>query len=188
MSEKYLVDEIKNISLSMFRKNFFGVFHGSISAKIEDNKFIINKNNAIFDGLNESNMITLSSKKDYRWNEASIDSDIHLSIYKNISDAKFICYTMPPFTVAYSLEHNSIIPKDYFGDAELGKIDIYDPKNFDDWYERAEVEIYRYFKEKNKKFVVVKGYGVYSYDRDISNLAKTVALIENSCKILTYLN
>ena len=44
----YSTNEIKKISLSMFRKNFFGVFHGSISARVEKNQFIINKQSAIF--------------------------------------------------------------------------------------------------------------------------------------------
>ena len=34
MDLKYCASEISNIALSMFRKNFFGVFHGSISARI----------------------------------------------------------------------------------------------------------------------------------------------------------
>ncbi|MDR3345812.1 MAG: class II aldolase and adducin N-terminal domain-containing protein [Campylobacteraceae bacterium] len=182
--QKYLVDEIREISLSMFRKNFFGIYHGSISARVEQDKFIINKKTAIFDGLNEDSLVEIYSKKDYRWNEASIDTDIHLNIYKNISEAKYVCYAMPPFTVAYTLSHNSIIPKDYFGAKRIGKTNIYDPKQFDDWYERADVEICRYFIEKNTNIMVIKGYGIYAYDRDIHNMAKNVALIENTCRVL----
>ncbi|MDR0468252.1 MAG: class II aldolase and adducin N-terminal domain-containing protein [Campylobacteraceae bacterium] len=184
----FLVNEIKQISLSMFRKNFLGIFHGSISAKVSQDRFIINKKDAIFDNLNDDDLIELSSKKDYRWSDASIDSDIHLKIYKNIGEAKYICYAMPPYTVAYTINHNNIIPKDYFGAMELGKINIYDPKNFDDWYERADVEISRYLEEKREKFMIIKGYGIYAYDRDINNLAKNIALIENSCKILILSN
>ncbi|MDR0408752.1 MAG: class II aldolase and adducin N-terminal domain-containing protein [Campylobacteraceae bacterium] len=181
---KYLVSEISDIALSMFRKNFFGIYHGSISARIEQNKFLINKKNAIFDGLNEENLVEIYSKKDYRWNETSIDAEIHLNIYKNISEAKYVCYAMPPFTVAYTLNHNTIIPKDYFGATKIGKLDIYDPKQFSDWYERAAVEICRYFADKKTNIMVIKGYGVFAYDRDIHNMAKNVALIENTCKVL----
>jgi L-fuculose-phosphate aldolase len=182
--QKHLVEEIREISLSMFRKNFFGIYHGSISARAERDKFIINKKTAIFDGLDEDNLVEIYSKKDYRWNEASIDADIHLNIYKNINEAKYVCYAMPPFTIAYTLNHNAIIPKDYFGAKRIGKINIYDPKQFDDWYERAEVEIYRYFIEKNTNLMVIKGYGIYTYNRDIHDMAKNVALIENTCRVL----
>ena len=34
---------LKTISLSMFRKNFFGIFHGSLSVKLEEGHFLINK-------------------------------------------------------------------------------------------------------------------------------------------------
>ena len=186
--DSFLINEIKQTSLAMFRKNFFGIFHGSISAKISQDRFIINKKDAIFDNLQENNLIELTSKKDYRWSDASIDSDIHFEIYKNISEAKYVCYAMPPFTVAYTINHNNIIPKDYFGLTELGKIDIYDPRDFDDWYERADVEISRYLEEKKKNFIVIKGYGIYAFSRDINSLAKNIALIENGCKILTLSN
>lgn len=184
--QNYLIDDLKNISLSMFRKDFIGIFHGALSARVEQNRFIINKKDTIFDDVKKSDFIELYSKKDYRWNEASLDADIHLNIYKNINEAKYICYAMPPFTTSYSLVHEDISPKDYFGAMGLGTIEVYDPKQFEDWYERAEIEIYRYLKEKSTNIMVIKGYGIYAYDRDIHQLAKKIALLENSCKLLYY--
>ena len=183
---KYLLNDLKHVSLSMFRKNFIGIFHGSLSARIEQNKFFINKKDTIFDDVKDDDFIQLYSKKDYRWNEASLDADIHLHIYQNINEAKYICYAMPPFVTAYSLSHDNIIPKDYFGSVKFGSIDIYDPKQFEDWYERADIEIYRYMIEKKTNIIVIKGYGIYVYDRDMLQLAKTIALLENSCKLLYY--
>jgi L-fuculose-phosphate aldolase len=184
MIEEYLANQLKDVSLSMFRKNFFGIYHGSISARVEYNRFIINKKDAIFDGLKTSDLIELSGKKDYRWNDASIDADIHLSIYKNISEAKYICYAMPPFTTAYTLTHEEIIPEDYFGATRFKWVQVYDPKQFEDWYERADVEIYRYLKENKTNVIVIRGYGVYAYGRDIHQIAKSIAVLENSCKLL----
>ena len=115
MNIEYSISEIKKISSSMFKKNFLGIFHGSISARIEHNQFVINKKDAIFDGLNDNDLTLLYSKKDYRWNDASIDADIHLNIYKNIAEAKYVCYSMPPFITAYSINHSFFEPKDYFG-------------------------------------------------------------------------
>jgi len=184
--QKHLLGDLKHISLSMFRKDFIGIFHGSISARVEQNKFLINKKNTIFDDVNNEDFISLRSNRDYRWKEASQDADIHLNIYQNINEAKYICYAMPPFLTAYSLVHESIIPKDYFGSMKFESIPIYDPKQFEDWYERADIEIYRYLKEAKTNVIVIKGYGLYVYDRDITQLAKTIALLENSCKLLYY--
>ncbi len=178
--------EISAVALAMFRKNFLGIFHGSISARIKQDKMIINTKNAIFDRLQDSYLMELCSKKDYRWNEASLDADIHFNIYKNINEAKFICSTMPPFITAYTLNHEYIEPKDYFGYARFGKMQIYEAGNFDDWYERADVEIPKYLKENDINTMVIRGYGVYCYDRDIYELAKSVAILENSCRILNY--
>ena len=184
MELEHSINEIKTISLSMFRKNFFGVFHGSISAKVEKNQFIINKQNAIFDNLKDDDLTLLSSKKDYRWNEASLDADIHLNIYKNINEARFVCYAMPPYATAYAMKHEKIVPKDYFGYMRFNEILVYDPKQYDDWYERAETEIYRYMVEKNTNIIIIKGYGIYAYSRSPQLLAKEIALLENSCKLL----
>ena len=184
MELEHSINEIKTISLSMFRKNFFGVFHGSISARVEKNQFIINKQNAIFDNLKDDDLTLLSSKKDYRWNDASLDADIHLNIYKNINEARFVCYAMPPYATAYAMKHEKIVPKDYFGYMRFNEILVYDPKQYDDWYERAETEIYRYMLEKNTNIIIIKGYGIYAYSRSPQLLAKEIALLENSCKLL----
>ena len=181
-----ILRSLKTISLAMFRKNFFGIFHGSLSVKLEEGHFLINTKDAVFDDLNQDSFIMLYHKQDYRWNEASVDAFIHSLIYQNIPNAKYIAYGMPPFTISYTLTHNKIIPRDYFGYKVLGALDVYDPKDFDNWYERADIEINRYFKESNKKIMVIRGYGVYVYHRDLLMLSKLLALLENTCKVLHF--
>lgn len=184
MNRANLKRKLSNLALSMFRKDFFGIYHGSMSAKTESNRFLINTKEAVFDDIDESSLIELYYKKDYRWNMASIDSNIHFSIYSQISDAKFICFSMPPFTTAYSLDNSIIIPKDYFGHKELGSIPIIDPKQFDDWYDRAQSEIAYYMQTNKTDIMVIKGYGVYIYNRDLNMMAKKLAILEKSCRLL----
>jgi len=184
MNRQNLKSKLSTLALSMFRKDFFGIYHGSLSAKTESNRFIINTKEAVFDAIDEANLIELYFKKDYRWNQASIDSKIHFSIYSQISEAKFICFSMPPFTTAYSLKHNIISPKDYFGHKDIGSIEIFDPKQFDDWYDRAESEIAYYFQTKKTNIMVIRGYGVYTYNRDLHEMAKQIAVLEKSCRLL----
>ena len=186
MLEQHLVNELKAVSLSMFRKDFLGIFHGSISAKIENNTFVINKANSIFDELTDDDFVELYTKKDYRWNCASQDSDIHMHIYNNISEAKYVCYSMPPFTTAYALTHEKIIPRDYFGITTIGEKEIYNPKNFDTWYKRAHLEIYEHLKKHDTDTMIIRGYGIYAYSRDLIDLVKRVAILENSVKLLHY--
>ncbi len=184
MNRQNLKTKLATLALSMFRKDFFGIYHGSISAKSESNRFIINTKEAVFDAIDDSNLIELYFKRDYRWNQASIDSRIHFSIYSQISEAKFICFSMPPFTTAYSLKHNIISPRDYFGHKEVGSIEIFDPKQFDDWYDRAESEIAYYFQTNKTNIMVIRGYGVYTYNRDLHEMAKQLAVLEKSCRLL----
>jgi len=182
--QNHLIKELKAASLSMFSKNFVGIFHGSLSAKVEEGKFIINGRDAVFDHLEDEDFIELYTKKDYRWTNASIDADIHLNIYQNISEAKYISYTMAPFVTAYAMKHDVIIPKDYFGDQIIGEQHVYDPGSFDTWYSRAKDEIYRYFEESDSDMMIIRGYGLFSYSRDLNTLIKKIAILENSCKIL----
>lgn len=184
MNRKYVKSQLTSLALSMFRKDFFGIYHGSLSAKLESNLFVINTGEAVFDSIGEDNLIELYFNRDYRWKEASMDAGIHLGIYKHISEAKFITFTMPPFTTAYSLNHNVIIPKDYFGYRDLGKITIYDPKQFDDWYERAASEIPQHFQSNSTNIIVIRGYGVYAYSRNLHDMTKRLAILEKSCRLL----
>ena len=184
MNLESLNKKLSSLALSMFRKDFFGIYHGSISAKTESNRFLINTKEAVFDSLDDQTLIELFFKKDYRWNQASIDSKIHFSIYSQISEAKFVCFTMPPFTTAYSLEHNIIRPKDYFGYKEIGSIEIVDPKHFEDWYERADSKIALYFQTNETNIMVIRGYGVYAFNRDLHEMAKQLAILEKSCRLL----
>ena len=184
MNRANLKEKLSTLALSMFRKDFFGIYHGSMSAKTESNRFLINTKEAIFDALEDKSLIELYFKKDYRWKQASIDSNIHFSIYSQISEAKFVCFSMPQFTTAYSLQHDFITPKDYFGHHELGTISVVDPKKFEDWYDRADSEIAYYFQTKKTNIMVIRGYGVYAYSRDIHDMAKRLAILEKSCRLL----
>jgi L-fuculose-phosphate aldolase len=185
--DAYLLNELKHVSHSMFNKNYFGVFHGSISAKVAVNAFVINKKEIILDEVNEDRFIELvcNIKKDYRWKDASADAEIHEKIYRSLPQAKYISYTMPPYATAYSLNHDVIIPKDYYGAKVLKNIFVYDPKGFDDWEERASDEISEFFQNNNSHLLLIKGFGLISYDRDLTEMVKKVAILENSCRLLT---
>ncbi|MEN4052423.1 MULTISPECIES: class II aldolase and adducin N-terminal domain-containing protein [Sulfurimonas] len=184
MNKQHLKDKLSSLALSMFRKDFFGIYHGSLSAKTESSRFLINTKEAVFDAIDNNSLIELYFKKDYRWKQASIDASIHHSIYSQISEAKFVCFSMPQFTTAYSLNHNIIVPKDYFGHKEIGSIEIFDPKQFEDWYERAQSEIAYYFQTNKTNIMVIRGYGVYAYSRDMHEMAKQLAILEKSCRLL----
>ena len=185
--DRHLLQELKRISHSMFSKNYFGVFHGSISAKVTINAFIINRKETILDEIHEGQFIKLTceSKKDYRWKDASVDANIHQSIYSNIPNAKYISYTMPPYTTAYSLDHSLIVPQDYYGQTILKEIAVYDPKDFNDWEARAPQEISNFFINHKTHLLLIKGFGLISYDRNLTEMVKKVAVLENSCRLLT---
>lgn len=63
MNKARLKNQLSLLALSMFRKDFFGIYHGSLSAKTDTNRFIINKKEAVFDDINENSLIEDLMKK-----------------------------------------------------------------------------------------------------------------------------
>lgn len=186
MINQKTVKHLSDLSLTLFRKNFFGIYHGAISAKVDHNSFIINTADAIFDEMDEKSFCELSTvKQDYRWNLASIEAHIHATIYNNIHEAKYIAFGVPIYTTAYTFDHDEIILNDYFGKTNFGKIPVIDPGVFSTWYDRNALEITKYLKEADTHVMIIKGIGMYVYDRDINELVKKVAIIENSCRLLS---
>ena len=185
MMDKHLIEDITHISLSLFNKNFFSVYHGSISARITSSGFIINSKDTILNEVTEDSLVRLDcQKRDYRWNLASMDVHIHENIYETIPNAKYISYTMPPYSTAYSLKHGKVLPADYYGKKVLGEVIIYDPKNIDNWLERAPYEIPKFFQKHDTNLLLIKGFGLIAYDRDITEMAKKISILENSCRLL----
>jgi len=185
MVDKHLIDDIKHISLSLFNKNFFSVYHGSISARMSQSEFVINSKDTILNEVTEESLVKLDcNKRDYRWSLANADVHIHENMYETIPNAKYVCYSMPPYATAYSLKHGKVSPMDYYGKKVLGEIIVYDPKNIDDWLERAPYEIPQFFQKHDTHLLLVKGFGLISYDRDITDMAKKISILENSCRLL----
>ncbi len=185
MIDEKIVKHLCDISLTLFNKNFFGIYHGSISKKIDHTGFIINQKDAIFDKVKSDSLCELSMNNyDYTWKVASIEADIHNAIYNQIHEAKYIVCGMPPYTTAYSLNHDDIILEDYFGKIMFDTIIVHDPGDFETWYERNKFEIPTLLKLSQNHLIVIKGVGVYGYDRDMNELVKKVAILENSCRIL----
>jgi L-fuculose-phosphate aldolase len=185
MMDKHLIEEIQHISLSLFNKDFFSVYHGSLSARVSANEFIITSKETILDEVSEDSLVKLDChKRDYRWSMANSDVHIHERIYENIPNAKYISYTMPPYATAYALRHAKVSPADFYGQKILGDIMVYDPKNIEDWLERAPHEIAKFFQNHNTHLLLIKGFGLISYDRDIREMAKKISILENSCRLL----
>lgn len=186
MVDNAIVNQLTDLSLTMFRKNFFGIYHGAISAKLDTESFVINTRDAIFDEMSSKSFCELNlNKQDYRWNIASIEAFVHSTIYSNIHEAKFIAFGMPIYTTAYTLVHDRIKFEDYFGATTFGTLEIYNPGDFKTWYDRNSLEITRYLKESVHNTMIIKGIGTYIYDRDLTELVKKVAILENSVRLLS---
>jgi L-fuculose-phosphate aldolase len=92
---------------------------------------------------------------------------------------------MPNYTTAYTFEHDNIQFEDFFGKTTFGNLKVYDPGDFSTWYQRNALEVTKYLKESSNNVMIVKGVGTYVYDRDVHQLVKKIAILENSCRLLS---
>ena len=56
--------------------------------------------------------------------------------------------------------------------------------NISDWLERAPYEIPLFFQKNDTHLLLIKGFGLISYDRDLTEMAKKISILENSCRLL----
>jgi L-fuculose-phosphate aldolase len=165
---------------TLFQKGLFHTYQTSFSVRTENDRFIINKKDAVF---TEKDIFTeVHYMKDLSWNEASRDINIHSYIYQKVSTAKCIAHIFPVNLVTYSLYHHQFKPLDYYGMSVIDKKEIYEIEDIDNFEEQIENIIYPRVLKEN--IFIIKGYGAYIYDRDLKELAKKASILENSANIL----
>jgi len=184
MQKKYLKEKLEKVACSLYDKDLLGIHLGSISFRSESAKFVINKREAFFNQLDSDSMIELHFQTDYRYNQASKDATIHQQIYHNFLDAKFVLFVSSAAIITYTLKHDILYPKDFFAKSEFGILEIYDIGDTKSWKQRKNGEIMNYFKEQDKKIMLIRGYGVYIYGRDIYEMVRKIEILERSCKVL----
>lgn len=180
MIKEKMVSEYKAVSKALFLKGFFHIYHGSISLRTDDDKFMINQKDELF---SEPKLYTeVHYQRDLSWNDSSKDTEIHAIIYQKIPMAKCIAHIFPTSLVTYSLFHRKIKPIDYFGDQLIGTKPIHDFKAYSDWEDQADAVIATRLKDDN--IMIIKGFGAFIWERNLKQLAKKASILENSAKIL----
>ena len=82
-------------------------------------------------------------------------------------------------------ENSTIEFEDYFGAMTFDTIEVYDPGDFATWHKRSEEEIVDSLSKNKNHMMIIRGVGMYGYDRDIMKLVRKIAILENSCKLLS---
>jgi len=176
---------LSSISKMLFESSLFGLYNGSISLKRDHNCFIINKRDCFFASITPDMFYELSiEEKNYNWRLGSINSNLHLDIYNNFHEAKYIISAMPPNVSALSFLTDEIVPIDYFGIKHFKNIKVHILDDLMNWHENASSSIINYFKNSEHNIVVVRGIGIYAYGRDMDELVEKISVLEDSARLL----
>jgi L-fuculose-phosphate aldolase len=179
-----LKETYKEILNLLIMKEMFHIYQTSFSIRTENDKFLINKKDALF--LKDEFFTEVHYKKDLSWNMASDDVNIHSFIYQKISTAKCIAHIFPINLVTYSLYHRQFKPIDFYGETIVGNNKIFLIE--DTKYAKEEIENIIKKNIINNDILIISGYGAYIFDRDEKELAKKASVLENSAKILLKIN
>ncbi len=175
-------DSLKKICGMLFEKDFFGVSFGSISQRINEESFMINKENAILRHVNENDFCKLVANESIRWNEASYDSYIHYAIYKTIKEAKFIIHSFSPYIAAYCYQSSYLnISKMSKEGIKSDVLRVFDTGVTDD--EQLQNQIPTYFVNTNQNIVLTRKSGTWSYGKDLNEACENLYHLEHLCKI-----
>ncbi|OSS43157.1 Ribulose-5-phosphate 4-epimerase [Desulfurella amilsii] len=174
-----MISEFKRIGDMLFLMGLVDASSGNMSSKVKDGIWITKTGMSLF-GLKSKDIVKIELERDVRWNAASSEVELHVNIYKKIDEVKAIVHAHSPYTVALSIKHSKITPKDHEGRLFLKQVDVLDIKNWDE----AKYAIAQYFFESKKQIVVAKGHGVFAISDNLFNASKLVSALEFSSKII----
>lgn len=161
-----MVDEIKKYARIMYEKNFLYGLKGSISARFEDDYFIINKN-IIYDE-SDRYFTKLALNENYKYKDASNESNMHSLIYNNFSQAKVMAVVVSDSILkinqkGYLLAKNNNIYSQNFNILDDSK------------------KIINHIKLTN--YILLKDYGLVIFSRDFNELFSNIFSIDLAAKI-----
>lgn len=161
-------EEIMRYAKIMYEKNFLYGLDGSISYKLDNDNFIINKNLIYNNDINYFTKLQLN--KNYKYTYASKDSLYHSYIYSSISQAKVIAV---------------IVSENILKACNLGILN-YDNKNIiinSNLILNNKNELISQFNNLNKKYLLIKNFGLLIYDRDFNTLFANIFKLDLITKI-----
>lgn len=179
----YLQNKVGEI----FRKNFFNTCLDSVSTRSFNKSFLVHQIQTNFlTELKENHLLEIYlNKNDYNLDHKLLYINIHKHIYLEIESAKFILITTPPNILSLSLRDKCIMPIDYYGAKYFKVLKVFNPKKLINWDKRAVDNIITFFKDNmNLNIMVIKGFAVINYGRDIDDISSKLNLLENSCRII----
>lgn len=158
--------EIMKYAKIMYEKNFLYGLDGSLSTKIDNNLFLINKNLIFSDDISYFTKLQLG--ENYKYKDANKDAKFHSLIYSNISQAKVVAVIVSEFIL------------------KICKLGIINYKNtniitYPNSILNNKNELISQLNNKN--YLLIKDFGLLIYDRDFTSLFSNVFKVDLMAKI-----
>lgn len=151
---------------------------GNGSIRLKDS-FVITKTGACADTIQQSELISCHFDKPLPDN-ASLDANIHQSIYQNNSQYQAVLHAHNPYTIAITLQCDTLSPVDFEGKLYFGDLPVIQ-READQYLEVMPQRVADCLKQH--PVAIVQSHGVYASAENLELAYKWLCSLEQSAKI-----
>ncbi|GMR21019.1 MAG: L-fuculose phosphate aldolase [Gammaproteobacteria bacterium] len=112
--------------------------------------------------------------------DASQDTALHQTVYRNNPEAQVILHSHNPYTIALTLDKQGFRPSDFEGQYYFPEVMVCDIP-YDNYFELAAQRIPEELAQRS--LVIVRGHGIYCQAENLGQAYKMLCSLEQSAKI-----
>lgn len=166
------------VGKDLFAHSLNNGYSGNLSVR-QGNRLTITASGSALHRLGPEDLVEIGLFDDER-GRASTEAVVHRGIYR-ITDAMAVVHAHPPFTVAISEHHDSIVPEDAEGTYYFREIPVV-TTSFSVGSPEVATLVPRAMLDGRTPLVIVRGHGVFSAGRDLPEAYKWLSSLESSCR------
>ncbi len=171
MNHDEIVLEFQEVGRLLWEGKVISSRGGNMSAHFADGRTLVTAHGSMLGHLAERDLLTVDAGGASD-GEPSVDTALHLAIYKEQPEARAIVHAHPRHAIALSLVHPAIRPADLEGKHYFGTVvPIVEPNHLASTL-------------KEHPVAVVKGHGSYAWGQDLRQALQWTTALEESAEVL----
>lgn len=185
INEEKLKKNLRHYASIAFERGFVWGKSGNISAKVDEDSFIISASGASLGDLHDEDIVHCSIFKNIKYGskKPSIESKMHGAVYRTRTDINAVLHSQPFFTTLLACS-NIPIDTNLFPEAMfyLGKIDrvTYHHPGSNELAEEV------YLKAKNADIIILDNHGAVCSAKSLEEIILKTETLEFLSKLLIY--
>lgn len=173
-----LYHDFDRVGKDLFAHSLNNGYSGNLSVR-QGNRIVVTASGAALHRLGFGDLVEIGLFGEER-GRASTESVVHRGIYR-ATDSAAVAHAHPPFAVAISEHHDSIVPEDAEGSYYFRVIPVV-RTSFSVGSAEVAALVPQAMLEWGTPLVIVRGHGVFSAGRNLPEAYKWISSFESSCR------